>query len=38
MRRILEPLEVHVRATPSQWYGFLNAHRRIAHDEDGGDV
>jgi lauroyl/myristoyl acyltransferase len=38
MRRILEPLEAHVRATPSQWYGFLNAHRRLARDADEADV
>lgn len=34
MRRILEPLEAHVRAAPAQWYGFLNAHRRLARDDE----
>jgi hypothetical protein len=38
MRRFLEPFEAQVRATPSQWYGFLNAHRRIARDADEADV
>jgi lauroyl/myristoyl acyltransferase len=30
MRRVLAPLEAQVRADPSQWYGALNAHRRLA--------
>ncbi len=34
IRRCLDPFEAQVRTTPSQWYGFLNAHRRLARDWD----
>jgi lauroyl/myristoyl acyltransferase len=34
MRRVLEPLEAQVRADPTQWYGALNAHRRLAKPDE----
>lgn len=30
MRRLMEPLEAQLRSDPSQWYGLVNAHRRIS--------
>lgn len=38
IRRFLEPFEAQVRAAPSQWYGFLNAHRRMAPGGDGDEA
>ena len=35
MRRLLGPLEAQVRADPSQWYGLLNADRRLAEENRG---
>lgn len=35
MRRIVAPFEDVVRAYPEQWYGLLNAHRRIAKSTAG---
>ena len=29
LRRILEPIEAQILADPSQWYGAINAHRRV---------
>ncbi|HQR39410.1 MAG TPA: hypothetical protein PLF26_13540 [Blastocatellia bacterium] len=38
MLRVLAPLEAHARRTPSQWYGFLNAHRRLARNHSDDDI
>lgn len=37
MSRILAPFEALVRSNPEQWYGLLNAHKRIARTGDGGE-
>ena len=35
MSRIVAPFEALIRSNPEQWYGLLNAHKRIART--GGD-
>jgi lauroyl/myristoyl acyltransferase len=38
MRRLIEPLEAQIRSDPSQWYGLVNAHRRVSEESTTEDT